>query len=336
MEQTGQSGFHFVDEAAPPVLLRNLAVEILRRNIHITWWTNVRFDKSFTADLCQLLALSGCIAVSGGLETASDRLLVKMQKGVSIEQVSQVTSNFQQAGIMVHAYLMYGFPSQTVQEIIDSLEVVRQLFEHGLIDSGFWHLYVMTVHSETGIHPEKFGVKRISPSENTFSQNDCDHLDPSGVKYSKFAEGLRTSLYNFMHGNCIDNELQDWFDFKIPPTKVAPDLIEKYLNQPTPINLNAFAIVVWTGVEPIIVHEKKGKATLQMNINNHSFALEQLSEAEANWLCKVLKSSMTGSEKLMKLTDWENSYEQEVCQPFDLFLTSRNWNKLQKNGLLVV
>ncbi|HRN99869.1 MAG TPA: radical SAM protein, partial [Flavobacterium sp.] len=72
---TGETGFHFVDEAAPPALMRDLALEILRRRLTITWWTNIRFEKSFTASLCRLLRASGCVAVSGGLEVASDRLL---------------------------------------------------------------------------------------------------------------------------------------------------------------------------------------------------------------------------------------------------------------------
>ncbi|PIY31021.1 MAG: radical SAM protein, partial [Bacteroidetes bacterium CG_4_10_14_3_um_filter_42_6] len=111
--QTGEKGFHFVDEAAPPTLMRALAIEIIRRKITVSWWTNVRFEKSYTRDLCTLLQSSGCIAVSGGLEVASDRLLALINKGVTVEQVAQVTRNFTDAGIMVHAYLMYGFPTQT-------------------------------------------------------------------------------------------------------------------------------------------------------------------------------------------------------------------------------
>jgi radical SAM superfamily enzyme YgiQ (UPF0313 family) len=148
--QTGQNGFHFVDEAAPPALMRALALEILRRKLAVTWWTNIRFEKSFTRDLCLLLKASGCIAVSGGLEVASDRLLELIQKGVTVAQVARVTRNFTEAGIMVHAYLMYGFPTQTAQETIDSLEMVRQLFEMGVLQSGFWHQFAMTAHSPVG------------------------------------------------------------------------------------------------------------------------------------------------------------------------------------------
>ncbi|HMX11873.1 MAG TPA: radical SAM protein, partial [Burkholderiaceae bacterium] len=111
--ETGQTGFHFVDEAAPPKALRALADELLRRGRTISWWTNIRFEKSFTPELCRHLAASGCIAVSGGLEVASDRLLALMQKGVSVAQVARVTHAFGEAGILVHAYLMYGFPTQT-------------------------------------------------------------------------------------------------------------------------------------------------------------------------------------------------------------------------------
>ncbi|HSB92959.1 MAG TPA: radical SAM protein, partial [Flavitalea sp.] len=142
--QTGQNGFHFVDEAAPPSLMKSLAIEIIRRKLVVSWWANVRFEKSFTRDLCLLLKSSGCIAVSGGLEVASDRLLQLIQKGITVAQVARVSKHFTDAGIMVHAYLMYGYPTQTIQETVDSLEMVRQLFEAGVLQSGFWHQFAMT------------------------------------------------------------------------------------------------------------------------------------------------------------------------------------------------
>ncbi|MBC7868075.1 MAG: radical SAM protein, partial [Gloeobacteraceae cyanobacterium ES-bin-316] len=156
--QTGETGFHFVDEAAPPALMRALALEIIRRKMVVSWWTNVRFEKSFTKDLCQLLKVSGCIAVSGGLEVASDRLLQLIEKGITVSQVARVNKHFTEAGIMVHAYLMYGFPTQTAQETIDSLEMVRQLFKAGILQSAFWHQFAMTAHSPVGLNPEKYKV----------------------------------------------------------------------------------------------------------------------------------------------------------------------------------
>jgi radical SAM superfamily enzyme YgiQ (UPF0313 family) len=157
--ETGQTGFHFVDEAAPPKALRPGRGAATARGQSISWWGNIRFEKSFTPQLCQQLADSGCIAISGGLEVASDRLLTLMKKGVSVEQVARVTKGFTDAGILVHAYLMYGFPTQTVQDTVDALEYVRQLFDAGCIQSGFFHRFVCTVHSPVGQNPEEYGVK---------------------------------------------------------------------------------------------------------------------------------------------------------------------------------
>ena len=230
IKQTGQRGFHFTDEAAPPAVLKKLAEEIIRRKLGITWWTNIRFEKSFTFKLCELLAESGCVAVSGGLEVASNRLLEKMEKGITIEQLAKVTTAFRNSGIMIHAYLMYGFPTQTAQETIDSLEIVRQLFEQKLLQSAFWHRFAMTVHSPIGMNPSKYGVARI-PAKNSFTQNGCEHIDKLGCDHEKFSKGLTKALYNFIHDNGIDFNLQDWFDFKIPNSKIPPNYIAQMLKK---------------------------------------------------------------------------------------------------------
>ncbi len=228
---THTTGFHFVDEAAPPKILRALALELINRGVYITWWTNIRFEKTFSKELCELLAQSGCIAVTGGLEVASDRLLAKMKKGVDIGQVARVTKNFTDAGIMVHAYLMYGFPTETDQETIDSLEVVRQLFLNGCIQSAFWHQFSTTIHSPIGKNPDDYGIKIIGPKFEGFAQNDLEHLDEEGTIHSDYTSGLNLALNNYLNGLGLENNLQDWFDFEILPTTIPTDFIEKELQQ---------------------------------------------------------------------------------------------------------
>ncbi|MDH4479492.1 MAG: B12-binding domain-containing radical SAM protein [Rhodoferax sp.] len=210
--ETGQTGFHFVDEAAPPKALKALAQEILRRKLHISWWGNIRFEKTFTPELADLLAESGCIAMSGGLEVASDRLLNLMKKGVSVAQVARVTKGFSDAGILVHAYLMYGFPSQTVQDTVDALEYVRQLFEAGCIQSGFFHRFTCTVHSPVGKDPAAYGISLATLPEVSFAKNDIAFTDPSGVDHDALGPGLKKAIYNFMHGLALENDVRSWFD----------------------------------------------------------------------------------------------------------------------------
>ena len=230
IKDTGITGFHFVDEAAPPKMLRALSNKLIERNVNITWWTNIRFEKTFNFELCQLMEKSGCIAVTGGLEVASDRLLTKMKKGVDISQVARVTHNFSENNIMVHAYLMYGFPTQTEQETIDSLEVVKQLFERNCIQSAFWHLFTTTVHSPIGKNPQEFGIEITGPVFEGFAQNDLYHKDSQGADHSKFTKGLNLALNNYLNGVGFKGELQNWFDFPVLPTSHPKGLIESFLS----------------------------------------------------------------------------------------------------------
>jgi radical SAM superfamily enzyme YgiQ (UPF0313 family) len=231
IEETGQTGFHFVDEAAPPKALKALAEELQKRNRAISWWGNIRFEKSFTPELCAQLADSGCIAVSGGLEVASDRLLDLMQKGVSVEQVARVTQAFTEAGILVHAYLMYGFPTQTVQDTVDALEYVRQLFDEGCIQSGFFHRFACTVHSPVGQHPERFGVKLKPLPPTAFAKNDVGFIDPTGVDHDALGVGLNKALYNYMHGIGLDQDVRSWFSERVPRTRVQKHFVARALGR---------------------------------------------------------------------------------------------------------
>ena len=231
--ETGQTGFHFVDEAAPPKALKTLAAELQRRQLAISWWGNIRFEKTFTPELCQQLADSGCIAISGGLEVASDRLLALMKKGVSVDQVARVTKGFADAGILVHAYLMYGFPTQTVQDTVDALEYVRQLFAAGCIQSGFFHRFACTVHSPVGQDPAAYGITLqplpAVPAAGNFAKNDIGFFDPTGVDHAALGVGLKKAVYNFMHGIGLDDDVRQWFDFPCPKPKVARGRIARAL-----------------------------------------------------------------------------------------------------------
>ena len=214
MKQTGQSGFHFVDEAAPPGLLRKLAVEIINRKITVSYWTNVRFEKSFTPELCYLMAQSGCIAISGGLEVASSRILKLINKGITIETARASMKNFTEAGIMTHAYLMYGFPTETAQETLDSLGLVRDLFADGLVQSAFWHRYAMTLHSPSGQYPESVGAQHINQPVGSFANNEIPFTTEHEIDLEYYGKGLDLATYNYMQGAGYELPVNEWFNKK--------------------------------------------------------------------------------------------------------------------------
>ncbi len=338
INQTGENGFHFVDEAAPPALMRDLAIEILRRDLTVVWWTNIRFEKSFSPDLCKLLKASGCIAVSGGLEVASDRLLNKMKKGVTVAQVARVADAFTEAGIMVHAYLMYGFPTQTEQETIDSLEMVRQMFEQGVIQSGFWHQFAMTAHSPVGLAPKEFEVEMVGPTFGGFADNDLVHDDPLGAEHILFSEGLKRSLFNYMNGVGLDFPVNDWFDFETSFTTVEDDFIENSLRGFSKNKFRPNDLVIWNNNTPTISifeddGEEFGELVFFNKKNEWGFETEK---SLAEWIVTILLQANPKSGTIFKFNELKASFEKNELGDFDELLASPIWEALRENGLLIV
>lgn len=342
IKQTGQNGFHFVDEAAPPALMRALAIEILHRKLTVSWWTNIRFEKTFSRDLCLLLKASGCVAVSGGLEVASDRLLKLIDKGVTVEQVAKVTSNFTDAGIMVHAYLMYGFPSQTVQETIDSLEMVRQLFEIGVLQSGFWHQFALTAHSPIGLFPEKYGIQKDSESIGPFANNDILFKDKTGIDHDKFSFGLKKSLYNYMHGIGFDLALNEWFDFKTPKTTISRNFIEDALNQEEPFFINPNSKIIWIGKTPIISYytkTKKGKQFENSELKFHTkekLITIEFNKPQGEWLNKILRLISVSNSRIFTFQEIRDDYTKTNSDEFEPFWYGKSVHSLREIGLLIL
>lgn len=345
MSSTGHNGFHFVDEAAPPAMMRAVAIEIIKRKLTLTWWTNIRFEKSFTKDLCTLLKASGCIAVSGGLEVASKRLLSLINKGVTLEQVAQVTRNFTDAGIMVHAYLMYGFPTQTVQETIDSLEMVRQLFELGVIQSGFWHQFALTAHSPVGLNPDDYG---ITPQYNhiSFAHNDIQFTDETGIDHDQFSYGLKKSLYNYMHGIGFDLPLHTWFENqkngkRMPKTSIPKDFMQQCLKEQQNFNTSPSAKVMWIGETPSITVKSKTKRgvthkmmefTIYTNTENIAVSMEH---SRGEWLQSALSKASIHAERPQTFGQLKMDFEQQL-EDFELFWYSKPLQSFRENGLIIL
>jgi len=336
--QTGDTGFHFVDEAAPPALMKDLAIELIRRKIKISWWTNIRFEKAFTQDLCRLLAESGCIAISGGLEVASDRLLKLIQKGVTVSQVAQVSNALSSNGILVHAYLMYGFPTQTAQETVDALEYVRQMFEQGIVHSGFWHLFAMTAHSPVGLNPASFDVVHTGPTFEGFAENDYFHEDPKGCDHEAFSEGLRVSLFNYMNGLGMELPLSEWFDFKVPKTKVPKNFILDSISDQKMEVPRDHNVLLWVGGEITLIQHDNLHSVFTFVTNNNIFEIT-CPKLWATWLPEILEriSPSHVSFKRTNMKEFKTIFDNlKLEESIDELLVSYLWYQLREKGLLVV
>ena len=227
VDETGESGFHFVDEAMPPALVRRLAERLIAEQMSIAWWGNARFDTAFEG-LGPLLAESGCIGITGGLETASARTLALMAKGVSLEQGARVCHGLASAGIFVHAYLIYGFPTETAQETVDAVEFVRQMFAAGALHSAVWHYFGLTQFSPMARHPEQYGITLRPKATHPFSNYQLEFDEPGRIDHDQFGEGLRRAVSEFRLGIGLDRPAHAWFTgiaMAMPSTTVAPDFV---------------------------------------------------------------------------------------------------------------
>lgn len=320
VEVTGESGFHLVDEAAPPKLMRNLALELLRRDLRVSWWGNIRFERAFTPDLCRLLAASGLIAVSGGLEVASDRLLEVMDKGITVDQAARAAHAFRGAGVLVHAYLMYGFPTQTEQETVDAMEVVRQMFAEGVLASGFWHRFVLTRHSRVYADPGAYDVALVPlPEGPLFATNDIPHRDEKGADPDRFDDGLVRALAAWMRGEGLEQPVQFWFEPPLVETEESPRRIRLALSEEGAVGER----LIWLGggvlesPEGLVLHHSNGETVVDG------------SPQEREWLFEVIEAARPGADPLT-LKEAVNVF------PGDWRRYGRRWKRVRAAGMVLI
>ena len=335
--ETGCRGFHFVDEAAPPAALKSLALALLERGITISWWGNIRFEEAFSPDLCCLLAASGCIAVTAGLEAASDRLLEKIKKGITVDQTALVAAAFKDAGILIHAYLMYGCPSETVQETIDSLERVRQLFAADLIQSAFWHRFTATAHSPIGLKPAAHGLRILGPEFQGFAENDLQHQDQSGETPEWIGEGLRRSILNYLEGRGLTLDVRQWFDHSVPRPRVSPTWVRRLLKGrivgDDPLAERRF---VWLGGQPVC--EPVGRRMRLILPGHTSDQAVTVSNQQAQWLDSLIRQSTpqnNPSNPYPLLRKTKTTFP-GTANEFEIFIGTTSWEKVRAAGLLLV
>ena len=335
--ETGCRGFHFVDEAAPPVALKSLALALLERGITISWWGNIRFEEAFSPDLCRLLAASGCIAVTAGLEAASDRLLEKIKKGITVDQTAFVAAAFKDAGILIHAYLMYGCPSETVQETVDSLERVRQLFASDLIQSAFWHRFTVTAHSPVGLTPVSHGLRILGPEFQGFAENDLLHQDEQGETPEWLGEGLRRSLLNYLERRGLTLDVRQWFDHSVPRPRVSSTWIRHLLKERIATDdAQAERRFVWLGGQPVC--EQAGKKTRLILPGYSCDQTVTLANPQAQWLHDLIQHSTTQNSpsRLYPLFRETKATFPGTVKEFEVFLSTTSWKKVRCAGLLLV
>lgn len=339
IQETGQRGFHFVDEAAPPAALKALALRLLETGTTISWWGNIRFEEAFSPDLARLLAASGCIALTAGLEAASDRLLERMKKGITVDQTARVAAAFRQAGILVHAYLMYGCPGETIADTVDSLERVRQLFANNLLQSAFWHKFTATAHSPIGLNPTAEGITILGPAFGGFAENDLRHVDPAATCPAWLGEGLRAALLNYMEQVGFDIPAQRWFSHPVTPPRVARTWLKRALSASSPAPLTAERRCVWIGGRPVVPSTGAARIRIILPSRTDDFTIT-LSSQQAEWMLRLLHEATPApsrtNREYPRLAEARQQFPASGPRGFDRFSKTTPWQTIRQAGLLLV
>lgn len=339
IRETGQRGFHFVDEAAPPAALKALALRLLETGQTISWWGNIRFEEAFSPDLARLLAASGCIALTAGLEAASDRLLRQMKKGITVDQTARVAAAFRHAGILVHAYLMYGLPGETIADTVDSLERVRQLFANNLLQSAFWHRFTVTAHSPVGLNPATEGITILGPTFEGFAENDLHHADPEASCPPWLGEGLRTAILNYIEQAGLTVPVQRWFPQTVPPPRVAKGWLTRALADTVPEPLTAERRCVWIGGHPVVAAEGTLRTKIILPTRMEDFSISVTSN-QVEWLIDLLQNATPSPHRAggdyPRLAEARERFPRTGAQGFDRFAKTAAWHNARQAGLLLV
>ena len=277
--------------------------------------------------------------MTAGLEAATDRLLAAMKKGITVDQVVRVAAAFHGAGILVHAYLMYGYPGETVAETIESLERVRQLFASNLIQSAFWHRFVATAHSPIGLRPEAHGIRVTGPQFNGFAENDFSHDDGTGAAEPWVGQGLRAALFNYCEGRGLATSVGRWFERPVPRPRVprdwVPTVLKDCLGRDNPTAERHFT---WIGSTPVL--EALTRSRAKVILPNRTADTEiRLPMAKAVWLKELIDAATPIREKATSyplLRDVREEYPFGSQRGFDRFMASVVWGKVRQAGLLLV
>ena len=233
----GVYGIHFVDEALPPVLIKYFALENARHGNPLYYWGNIRFEKSFTKDLAALLSYCGLGGVSAGIESATGTGLENINKGTDIGSIINACAAFKEAGILVHAYMIYGFWNDTPQTIIDSMETLRQFFAAGLLDSSFWHKFMLTKNSTL-----------FDKLKDTWN---------GGPEFAKFGPGLDSAVQAWMHGEKLETKVQKWFDFQVPSPTIPKDFVDRQIEK-YERKSSQFGVAGLSHQSSVVSHQKMG------------------------------------------------------------------------------
>ena len=162
----------FSDECMPVKQLDSLSSKLIEKGNDIKWMAGVRFDKSLTKDILAKAREAGCLKMVFGLESSNKRILSLMDKGIETEITKNIIDYCDEAGVAIHMYVIVGFPSETREEALETLDFVisNEKFLKSKGASCLACLFELEKHAPILRDPGKYGLTKIGhPKQDDLS-----------------------------------------------------------------------------------------------------------------------------------------------------------------------
>ncbi len=178
--------FYFITDCMPPATMRELPKELLDRKADIVWSCDAKVERrSYEDGGAQRLYDAGCRKLLFGFESVTPRLLQMMEKGQTPEDVTYVSKACHDAGISVTWYAMVGFPSETRQEALKTLDFIE---EHaGIIQEVSLQTFHIDEVAEIFRCPDRYDITILDDPEADL-QLYHDYTVPTGMSQAEAAE----------------------------------------------------------------------------------------------------------------------------------------------------
>lgn len=155
--------FFFTDECLALSPTKRLCKELIKRGLDLQWTAEFRFEKNLSRELLSSLREAGCQKIVFGLETYNARLMDFMVKGITQENVARICSDCVDLGIAVHCYVIVGFPTETEEE---SLETMNFIVNNTKLNTSYGFscqpcLFDLEKEAPIMSDPGAYGVQRI-------------------------------------------------------------------------------------------------------------------------------------------------------------------------------
>ena len=195
-QKYGISYFEFVDEAISSAYLDELSTEIIESGLKINWYCNSRLETSLSKDILLKGREAGLRMILWGVESGSDRIMTLINKGIDLSKRLEILKNASDADIWNFAYIFFGFPTETLQDVMDTINIVCNNTD--IIHAYGRSRFTLGKHALLNNNSEDYGVIKLPEKEESFSSN-ASYVIKEGISSVELDKMIEYFTLKSMH-----------------------------------------------------------------------------------------------------------------------------------------